>query len=67
MIALVREVALRVRPPRALSVPFDFGAPLGRPGDAQQQLDVLRALLALFSVPGPPPVLRDFTPPAGSV
>jgi hypothetical protein len=60
MIALVRSVAERVRPPRALAVPFDFGAPLGRAGDVDQQLDVLRQLLALFDAPAPPPVLRDY-------
>jgi hypothetical protein len=59
MLALVRDVAIRVRPPRALAVPFEFGAPLGRPNDVPGQLDVLRQLLALFLESGPPPVLRD--------
>ncbi|MFW6201635.1 MAG: hypothetical protein ACOC8B_03595 [Gemmatimonadota bacterium] len=58
-IALVRSVAEKVRPPRALAVPFPFGAPLGRAGDASGQLRVMRAALALLDEEGPPPVIRD--------
>jgi len=59
-IALVRSVAERLRPPRALAVPFDFGLPLGAAGDAELQLRVLRALLALVTEPGPGPLLREY-------
>ena len=59
--ALVRAVAERVRPPRALAVPFPFGRALGRAGDARGQLTVMRAAFALLAEPGPPPVLRDYT------
>ena len=59
-IALVRPVAEKVRPPRALAVPFRFGAPLGEAGDVTGQLAVMRAALSLLEEPGPPPVLRDY-------
>ena len=63
-VALVRSIAERVCPPRALAVPFRFGAPLGEAGDAAGQLAVMRAALALLDEPGPPPVLRDYAPRA---
>jgi len=58
-IALVRRIAERVRPPRALAVPFAFGAALGRANDAACQLRVIVQALRLLSRPGPPPVLAD--------
>jgi len=58
---LLREVALRVRPPRALWVPFAHGFPLGKPGDAALQRAVIEAALRLLEDPAlSPPVLRDF-------
>ncbi len=59
-IALVRSVAEKVRPPRALAVPFRFGAPLGEAGDEAGQLAVMRAALRLLDETGPPAVLRDY-------
>ena len=35
-------------PSRSLWVPFEMGRPLGVPGDAEFQTDVLRSLLGLF-------------------
>ena len=58
-ISLLREHSERIRPPRALWVPFDFGRPLGEPGDREFQLRVLRSLLDLFRRPAGP-VLEDF-------
>ena len=60
-IALVRHVAERVRPPRALAVPFRFGAPLGETNTADEQRAVLRAALRLLEHPGPAPVLADYS------
>lgn len=57
-----REVAEKLRPPRALWVPFPLGYALGAPNDTALQLDVLRQTFALLDVPGPPPVLRDYQP-----
>ena len=64
-VALVRSVAERVRPPRALAVPFRFGAPLGEANDEAGQLAVMRGALALLDEPGPPPLLRDYYPGPG--
>lgn len=58
-ISLIREHTESIRPPRALWVPFELGRPLGRPGDAGFQLDVLRAALILLESPTGP-VLRDY-------
>jgi hypothetical protein len=57
-ISMVREHTEKVKPPRALFVPFPFGHALGRPHDAALQLQVLRAALALLTEPTGP-VLRD--------
>ncbi len=58
-ISLVREHTEKVKPPRALWVPFPFGYALGRPGDAALQHRVLAAALALLGEPAGP-VLREF-------
>ena len=43
-----REVAERVRPPRALCVPFRHGYPLDTPADPQRQHAVIEAALKLL-------------------
>jgi hypothetical protein len=53
-ISMLPEVTRAVRPPRALSVPFDLGYPLGRPSDPPTQRRVLRQLLALVLTEGVP-------------
>ncbi len=58
-IAMVREHAAKVKPPRALFVPFFFGFALGRPDDAGYQHQVLKSAFDLLnSAEGP--VLVDF-------
>lgn len=47
-ISLVREHTERVKPPRALFVPFPFGRPLGAPDDPIVQHGVMRAALGLL-------------------
>jgi len=60
-IQLLREVAARVRPPRALWVPFPHGYPLAAPDDPARQRAVIEAALRLLEEPAPtPPVLRDY-------
>ena len=61
-IALVRSIAEAVRPPRALAVPFRFGAPLGDANDETEALAVMTAAFQLREALGPPPVLRDYPP-----
>jgi hypothetical protein len=58
-ISMVREHTEKVKPPRALFVPFPFGHALGRPNDPDLQHRVLRAALDLLAEPAGP-VLRDF-------
>jgi hypothetical protein len=58
-ISMVREHTEKVKPPRALFVPFPFGHALGRPNDPALQHRVLAAALALFAAPTGP-VLHDF-------
>jgi D-proline reductase (dithiol) PrdB len=50
----VGRLAERMRPPRALYCEFPLGRPLGLPGDAQYQHDVLRAAFALLAAGGGP-------------
>jgi len=56
----LRPAAERIRPPRALWVPFPHGYALGEPNDVQLQLDVLRQTFALLDSAGPGPVLEDY-------
>ncbi len=46
-IVLLREVAEKVHPPRALFVPFRHGYPLDRPHDPARQRAVIEAAMAL--------------------
>ena len=59
VVALLKEQAEKVRPPRALWVPFPLGRPFGAPDHAEQQRRVLRAALTLLEAPSGP-VLVDF-------
>ena len=67
VIQLLRNVAEKVRPPRALFVPFKHGYPLGTPGDPRRQLAVIEAALKVLEDPSVKagPVLRDHTPAPG--
>jgi hypothetical protein len=58
---LLREVAERVRPPRALVLPFPHGYPLAAPNDPPRQHAVLEAALRLLEQPdAAPPLLATF-------
>ena len=65
-IALVREHAMRTRPPRALWVPFYFGYALGKPDDPAFQHQVIAAALSTLDADGGP-VLADFPEDAGPI
>lgn len=58
-IAAIREHAEKIKPPRALFVPFELGRPLGAPDDPAFQHRVLRAALGLFETTGGP-ILGDY-------
>ena len=63
VIQLLKEVAVRVRPPRSLWVPFRHGYPLGAPDDPRQQRAVIEAALALLDDKAlRPPALVDYVP-----
>lgn len=58
---LLREVALAVRPPRALFVPFRHGYPLDAPGEPRRQHAVIEAALEMLEDPDlEAPALRDY-------
>ena len=59
-IALVRQHAEKIRPPRALWVPLHLGRPLGAPDEPEFQKRVLRAALALLESADGPAVLEHF-------
>ena len=62
---LLRSVAERVRPPRALFVPFRHGYPLAEPSAPALQHAVIEAALRMLEDPDlSPPALLDFSPPA---
>jgi hypothetical protein len=58
-ISLVREHTERIKPPRALWVPFDLGRPLGAPDEPEFQKKVLLAALILLEEPEGP-IIKDF-------
>lgn len=47
-ISLLREITEKIRPPRALFVPFPLGHPLGEPNDIELQMRILHAAFALL-------------------
>jgi hypothetical protein len=58
-VVLLREVAEKVRPPRALAVPFPHGYPLGNANDAATQRDVMLRAFHLLER-DEPPVIEDY-------
>lgn len=64
-IQLLRVVAEKVRPPRALFVPFKHGYPLEAPNDPARQHAVIEAALRVLETPAASgPVLVDYEPTA---
>ena len=64
-IQLLRNVAKRVRPPRALFVPFRHGYPLDVPHNPTRQHAVIEAALRLLEISDlRPPILVDYEPPS---
>ena len=58
-IALFREIAETMRPPRILWVSFPLGRPLGKPSDATFQTKVIKRVLGLLEAEQGP-VLEDY-------
>ena len=60
VIGLVRLHLEKIKPPRALWVPFELGRPLGQPNNPAFQTRVLRAALNLLTAKAGPVILADF-------
>ena len=62
-VQLLREVAEKVRPPRALVVPFRHGYPLDTPDDPAKQHAVIEAALKMLEDQHlKPPAIVDYVP-----
>jgi len=59
-ITLLAEVTRRVRPPRALAVDRPLGFPLGEPGNAMLQKEIIKAALQLLRQPVSEPLIVEF-------
>ena len=59
VIALVREHAQAMKPPRALWVPYQLGRPFGDPGNAELQRHILKTALSLLDSNDATPILHD--------
>lgn len=59
-ISLLREITEKIRPPRALFVPFPLGYSLGEPNNPDLQTRILRAAFALLPRTDVP-VLEEFS------
>ncbi len=57
-VTLLREITVRVAPPRALFVDFPLGYPLGAPNDAALQTRIILAAFELL-VESFPPVIQS--------
>lgn len=60
VISLIRLHSEKIRPPRALWVPFELGRPFGTPTQEDFQRRVLTAALQLLDHKGPAPVHEDY-------
>lgn len=60
-LSLLREITEKVRPPRALFVPYPLGYPLGAPQESALQTRIMRATFALLAR-NDCPVLETFFP-----
>ena len=58
-ITLDESITKRVKPPRALSVPYRYGYPLGEPNNPTLQHAIIAETLALFTDEGMPPILKS--------
>jgi len=56
---MLPDITRKIRPPRALAVPYPLGFPLGEPNDPGLQVAILRELLGLLDRIDVP-VLEDY-------
>ncbi|MEO8974120.1 MAG: hypothetical protein ABI406_21230 [Ktedonobacteraceae bacterium] len=60
-LSLLREITKKVRPPRALFVPYPLGYPLGEPNNTSLQTRIMQSAFALLPRTDTP-VLESFQP-----
>ena len=58
-ITLIEDITKRVKPPRALSVPYGFGHPLGEPNNPELQHAIIAEALTLLEDKTPLPILKS--------
>ena len=59
-LSLLREIAEKVKPPRTLVVPFDFGYPLGQPDRPDLQHTIIAAALAMLQRVPDDPIIANY-------
>ena len=60
-ITLIEDITRKVRPPRALAVPYGFGHPLGEPNNPELQHAIIAEALALLEDKAPLPILKTIS------
>jgi hypothetical protein len=58
---MLEDITRKIRPPRALSVPYPLGYPLGEPGNRELQTEIFKGLLSLLDR-SDAPVLAVWSP-----
>ncbi len=57
-ITLIESITKKVKPPRALVVPYGFGYPLGEPNNPELQHAIIAEALTLLEGTAKPPILK---------
>ncbi len=57
-ITLLEDITRKVKPPRALLVPYNLGYPLGEPNNPELQHAIIAETLALLECDEEPPILK---------
>ncbi len=57
-ITLIADITKKVKPPRALAVPYGFGHPLGEPDNPELQHAIITEALALLEDKTPLPIIK---------
>ncbi|MDE0014640.1 MAG: hypothetical protein OXU51_00515 [Candidatus Poribacteria bacterium] len=57
-ITLVESLTKKIKPPRALAVPYGFGHPLGEPNNPELQHAIIAEALTLLEDTKEPPILK---------
>lgn len=58
-ITLLEDITRKVKPPRALLVPYGFGHPLGEPNNPELQHAIIAETLSLLQDEATPPILKS--------